>query len=110
MAMIDWNRVADLRAEIGDDSFAEVVEIFLEEADEVASHLPLIKAAADQAQALHFLKGAALNLGFEDLADLCQDGERRAGRGALVQPGSILESYHASKAAFQLGLQRPSAA
>ncbi len=30
---------------------------------------------------LHFLKGSALNLGFADLAALCQDGEKRRGIG-----------------------------
>jgi HPt (histidine-containing phosphotransfer) domain-containing protein len=110
MTMIDWNRVGDLRAEIGDDSFAEVVEIFLEEADEVAGRMPGLATPADQARALHFLKGSALNLGFEDLAHLCQEGERRAGQGNMVQIPTILESYQASKAAFQTGLMRPSAA
>ncbi|WP_189410640.1 Hpt domain-containing protein [Neogemmobacter tilapiae] len=108
--MIDWNRVGDLRSEIGDDSFVEVVEIFLEEADEVTNRMLRLTTSAAQAQALHFLKGAALNLGFEDLADLCQAGEHRAARGVMIEPDPILACYQASKTAFLTSLQRPSAA
>jgi hypothetical protein len=32
-AMIDWKRVEELRTEIGNDGFAEVAEMFLEEAE-----------------------------------------------------------------------------
>lgn len=37
--MIDWERVADLRSEIGDDGFDEVIALFLEETDEVIARL-----------------------------------------------------------------------
>ena len=32
--MIDWNRVAALREEVGAEDFDEVVELFLQEVDE----------------------------------------------------------------------------
>ena len=35
--MIDWERVRELRSEIGADDFAEVVEMFLSEADEAVT-------------------------------------------------------------------------
>jgi histidine phosphotransfer protein HptB len=110
--MIDWTRVSDLRAEIGDDSFAEVTELFLEETDEVIARLSGTGLTPGIGHDLHFLKGSSLNLGFSDLAELCQDGERRAmaGEGASVDLGRILDCYAASKAGFLHGLERQSAA
>lgn len=110
IAMIDWNRVADLRAEIGDDSFAEVAEIFLEETDEVASQLADMTDPADLSRALHFLKGSALNLGFEDLAELCQKGERLANTGQTVAVDPVLECYQTSKSTFLARMAHPHAA
>lgn len=109
--MIDWERVRELRSEIGTDDFAEVVEMFLEEADDAVKRLtPALTAKAMEAD-LHFLKGAALNLGFVALSGLCQDGERRAGAGSTaVDLQAVAEIYSESKAAFQIGLDRALAA
>lgn len=104
--MIDWNRVADLRGEIGDESFGEVVALFLEETDEVIAGLDGPMAAPDLARALHFLKGSSLNLGFEDMAQLCQKGEAAAGQGMAVDVAPILRCYQDSKAAFQAQLDQ----
>ena len=50
---------------------------------------------------LHFLKGAALNLGFSEFAALCQDGERRAalGEGGL-DITAVKDCYALSKTAL----------
>ena len=103
--MIDWERVSDLRSEIGDEGFAEVVEIFLEETDDVIARLSAGPPEVQIGQDLHFLKGSALNLGFSHLASLCQDGERRAGLGdaAAIDLAMIIRSYHDSKSAFLMG-------
>ena len=37
--MIDWTRVKDLRSEIGENDFFEVVEMFFDETDEVVASL-----------------------------------------------------------------------
>jgi len=79
--MIDWDRVRDLKAEIGEADFVEVAAMFLEEADEVIGRISPAHGAVALEKDLHFLKGAALNLGFAQLASLCQDGERRAPPG-----------------------------
>lgn len=104
--MIDWDRVDDLKAEIGEDDFAEVISLFLEEADEVAATLRGEMAADQIEAALHFLKGSALNLGFSLLAQLCQDGEKAAaaGNGAQVDLVNVAVAYDLSKSAFQDGL------
>lgn len=103
--MIDWARVAELRDEIGSDDFAEVVALFLEEADEVVARLPACADAKSLESALHFLKGSALNLGFARLAQLCQEGERLAAGGAVdVDRPAVAATYEASKTAFETGL------
>lgn len=105
--MIDWDRVGELRLEIGAEDFAEVVALFLEEADEVVGRLPATSGSKPIENALHFLKGSALNLGFADLARLCQDGERLAGAGAVaIDVSPVVTCYEASKAAFEAGLDR----
>lgn len=105
--MIDWTRVTELRDEIGGEDFAEVVSLFLEEADEVVRNLPASTDAKAIESALHFLKGSALNLGFAELAHLCQEGERQAAAGdPSVDVARVIAAYDASKAAFEIGLDR----
>jgi HPt (histidine-containing phosphotransfer) domain-containing protein len=96
--MIDWERVAQLREEVGAEDFAEVVELFLEEVAEVTGRLDRAAEAGTLAEDLHFLKGSALNLGFEAFGRMCQEGERLAARGgaAAVEIAPILACYEAS--------------
>lgn len=109
--MIDWARVRELRDEIGADDFDEVVALFLEEADEVIARMSAALGAKAVEADLHFLKGAALNLGFAQFAALCQAGERRAAAGdAAVDIAPVRESYAESKIALGLGLARTLAA
>lgn len=109
--MIDCTRLNDLRSEIGEDDFLEVVEMFLEEADEV---IGLLSGPADLPQVesrLHFLKGSALNLGLTDLAALCQTGERCAAMGKpdLVDLPKVVQVYQASRHLLSSALSQPSA-
>lgn len=109
--MIDWARVDDLRSEIGEDDFLEVVDMFLEEADEV---IGLLKGPANLPQVesqLHFLKGSALNLGLSELAALCQVGERSAatGNADLVNLPEVVQVYQASRQVLTAGLGQPAA-
>lgn len=103
--MIDWQRVRELRDEIGEDDFGEVVDLFLEEADEVAAKIPALTAADQIESALHFLKGSALNLGFKEFAALCQAGEKAAAMGdvASIDLARVVTVYEASKRAFANG-------
>ena len=103
--MIDWTRVAELRSEIGEDDFAEVIVLFLEEADEVIARLRLGDRSR-LAHDLHFLKGSALNLGLSDLAAICQEGERKAaaGQGIAVDAAQVAAIYRASRARLLGGL------
>ncbi len=102
--MIDWARVNELRDEIGADDFDEVATMFLEEADEAIARLDAAKGAKSLESDLHFLKGSALNLGFQRLADLCQIAERLAAAGSVeVDLAAVIDAYEASKCAFDAG-------
>lgn len=104
--MIDWTRISVLRAEIGEDDLHEVIALFLEEADEVIVRLDTGVAVTELESLLHFLKGSALNLGFSDLAQVCQDGETRAARGDGDSVGleRVVDLYCASRTTFMAGL------
>ena len=103
--MIDWARVNELQAEIGHEDFTDVVEMFLGEASEVVARLEGGIAPEEVEDALHYLKGSALNLGFRALAALCQEGEKAAPCGGTVDLQRIVASYQASGKAFAEGLQ-----
>lgn len=98
--MIDWERVDCLLAEIGDADFKEVVDLFLEEVEGVLGRLSPQARPRQQEADLHFLKGSALNLGFADLAALCQAEERRAASGSPIDGAPIVALYAASRQAF----------
>ncbi len=100
--MIDWDRLNELRDEIGAEDLADVVSVFLEEADEVMAQVVAGLPAARMEAQLHFLKGSALNLGLRDFAELCQEGEKRAAAGAEapVDLARLATVYDASKTAF----------
>ncbi|RXV70111.1 histidine kinase [Roseovarius sp. A46] len=104
--MIDWIRVRELREEIGADAFEEVLDLFLEEVETALAVLRTATTEDDLEAQLHFLKGSALNLGFETLANLCADGEAKSGAGARdsVDIPRIVSGYEASKAAFLAGI------
>lgn len=110
--MIDWNRVQDLRDEIGADAFGEVVELFLEEVDGEIEKLRHTDANPDLEGHLHFLKGSALNLGFAAFSDLCHKGElaAAAGQGGAINLPEVLSCYERSKSEFIGALDRVIAA
>lgn len=100
--MIDWDRVAELKDEVGEEAFDEVAELFVAEVDEAVARLRAAPDPATLERDLHFLKGASLNLGFADFARLCREGERMAADGAAgaVDMGRVLSCYDASRSEF----------
>lgn len=84
--MIDWQRVHELKTEFDAEAFEELSALFLQEVD--AAVAALSDAGGDdpsmQAERFHFLKGAALNLGFATLAALCDTAEAAAMQGAAT--------------------------
>ncbi|MFY0620402.1 MAG: Hpt domain-containing protein [Pelagimonas sp.] len=105
--MIDWSRVSELIEEIGAEDFGEIVELFLME---VETAIGSLEEAAGDAKAteeqMHFLKGAALNLGFEALAQICLKGEKAAasGRADVVTAQEVRTTFETSSAQFQADL------
>lgn len=110
--MIDWDRVQELRDEIGADAFGEVVELFLEEVEDEIDKLCTLSDRSNLESPLHFLKGSALNLGFAAFSDLCNKGEMASANGQqeTVDIAEVLTCYDASKSAFLSGLDRVIAA
>lgn len=108
--MINWTRVDEVRADMG-DAFGDLVEAFLDEMDEGMRHINQSATPAILAAALHFLKGAALNLGFASFADLCARGESlaNAGKAPAFDAAALRQCYTLSRAAFLAGLARRAA-
>jgi len=107
--MFDWNRVTQLREEIGEADFGEVVALFLEEVDEVIVRLGAGFDPETLAADFHFLKGSALNLGFLQFATLCQKGESAERSDAADQGlvSQVIVSYETSRAAFLEKIDAP---
>ena len=102
----DWEAFLRCLRREGTPQRVHFIELFL---DEVETTVMRLKTAPDPANFeadLHFLKGGAWNLGFADFGALCQDGEKRAAKGApgSVDVGAIVDCYFASKTDFMSGL------
>ena len=100
--MIDWDRVNTLREEIGAEDFAEVVPMFLEEADEIIEQLALGAESGALEGQFHALKGSAMNLGLADFAQICMTQEKLAASGAFdqIDIASATSCYKASRSEF----------
>jgi HPt (histidine-containing phosphotransfer) domain-containing protein len=100
--VIDWDAVAELRAEIGEEDFAEVVDAFLEETDEVIARLRTTPDPAGFRSDFHFLKGSALNLGLKTFAEVCRTAEEMAaaGKGPEIDLVEAFRTYESSKSEF----------
>lgn len=98
--MLNWTRIEELRDEVGEDAFSEVVELFLEEVAETLAELG--SGSSSLEEQLHFLKGASLNLGLDDFSEICSSGEKaaREGRSSEVNVTAIHETYAKSRETF----------
>lgn len=73
--MIDAVRIDELKLEIGEDDFAEVLEIFIEEIEATLAAMDVSAPPATIAAELHSLKGSAQNIGFSAFAEICVGAE-----------------------------------
>lgn len=111
--MIDWSRINELVQEIGAEDFCEVVDLFLDEVDDAISRLEACEGnPVVTEEHMHFLKGAALNLGFETLAQLCLKGENSAAAGQpdAVSPAEVRKTFSDSRRLFRRDLPKRLAA
>lgn len=72
--MLNIARLNELKSEVGEEDFSEVIEIFCEEVEEVLKGLQT-GDPSELAQQLHFLKGSALNIGLQKVGELCESEE-----------------------------------
>lgn len=101
--MIDWNRIAELRGEICDDGFAEVLGLFFEDADDAVAKLQSTSDPVLLAEVLHSLKGSAQNLGLSEVSTLCLKEETRLVRAdaTLIDTGSIVTALMTARRELQ---------
>ncbi|NDD09133.1 MAG: Hpt domain-containing protein [Rhodobacteraceae bacterium] len=71
--MIDWIRIDELRDEVGQDDFGDIVGVFFEEVQEALENLRRADTVVTLLGQLHFLQGSALNLGFSNFAAICRN-------------------------------------
>lgn len=104
--MIDWAQVDEMKLEMG-SGFNEVVVMFLDEVGGVIERLETAPDPGTLGADLHFLKGAALNLGFNDFAVLCESGEQLAmqNRQSEIDLTNLLLCYRASCELFRAGVR-----
>ncbi len=97
--MISTARLDELRSEVGEDDFGEIVALFIAESDGIVELLAAVSDPAQGEELLHALKGSALNLGFDTLAALCREGEdARAGTPAWgARVDRLVDVYRQSK-------------
>lgn len=77
--LISWDRVCELRSEVGADDFDEIVVMFLDETEETLRELSEAGDPQLRQDLLHALRGSALNLGFHGLSRLCEASEETPG-------------------------------
>lgn len=94
--MINWTRIDELKTDLGEEDFEEIVGFFLEE---VAEKLSIMAngTSTNLSEDAHFLKGSSANLGFTDMQALCETTEKNPDPAMVPQ---ILSCFEASKAAF----------
>ena len=104
--MIDWERVMDLREEVGPEDFLEVAELFLSEVGSVLERLGQAINVNTLENDMHFLKGAALNLGFADFAQMCRQGEQLAAAAnfGAIDIAAVIACFNNSRDSFIAGL------
>ena len=78
--MIDLARFDELKTEVGSEDLPEILALFCAEVDETISRL---HGSSPQSllSDLHFIRGSALNIGMQTLADLCARKENALRRG-----------------------------
>ena len=100
--LIEWDRVAELREEVGEDDFRHVVALFLEEVEDVLSRICGTPGCTQLECDLHLIKSSALTLGFAGLAEVCRSGEAMAARQQCegIDLAQVASVYHQSKTEF----------
>ena len=97
MTLIDWDRLMSLRDDIGEEDFADVVLVFFTEMEAKLAELSEDADRAD-ANAFHFLRGGAANLGFVAMAEACAAAEAACRAGGPPDLQAVTCAFLASLA------------
>jgi HPt (histidine-containing phosphotransfer) domain-containing protein len=97
--MIDWTRLNALRADIGEEDFADVALLFI---TEIGEKLASLQADPQEARAddFHFLRGSAVNLGLSRLTEACTAAELACNAGAAPDIAGVVAAFDAALAAI----------
>lgn len=76
--MLDWTRISELQDDLGEDGFAEMSELFLQEIATILDQLIPESAVTTWESQLHMIKGCALNMGLGALAGYAAQLEQNA--------------------------------
>ncbi|MEJ6390046.1 Hpt domain-containing protein [Gymnodinialimonas ulvae] len=90
MLSVDWDRLNELKADIGDEDFADVAMLFVTELQDTLSALTPENAAADD---FHFLRGSASNLGFTALVTACSTAEAACASGQSPDVDAVRTAF-----------------
>ncbi len=103
---IDWARLHQLQEDVGTEDIRGIITLFEQELKQVIAQLPLEAEPAQMANNLHYLKGCALNLGFNDLARLCQQSfdHLNTDPAPPITLAPILECYESATQALRQSL------
>ena len=93
--MIDWTRLNDLRADIGEADFVAVAQVFVTEMRERLVVLAANPTAAT-AEDLHFLRGSAANLGLSDMVAACNTAEGVCRLGKAPDVAAVADAFAAA--------------
>jgi len=99
--MIDWDRVQELRNDFGDEDFTEIVAMFLGEVELKIGEMQQGMTDTELAEAFHFVKGSAANLGFKALQEFAAEGEASPEQGRLTD---LSELFTTSRTSFETQL------
>ena len=108
--MINWTHLSELRTDLGDETFSEVIALFLQEVQTGIDGLDTQRSAPELMAEFHMLKGSALSLGLTDLAQICANAESLAsqGRTNVFRKDELSNVFHTSRS--ELLAQMPSLA
>ncbi|MBY4894155.1 Hpt domain-containing protein [Rhodobacteraceae bacterium N5(2021)] len=93
MDHVDWDRLNELRTDIGEEDFADVAMLFVAELQETLEKLsPDTATSAD----FHFLRGSAANLGFVTLVAACATAEEACNASNVPDVAAVSAAFMAA--------------
>lgn len=98
MDHVDWDRLNELRADIGEEDFADVAMLFVAELQETLDKLTPEKATTAD---FHFLRGSAANLGFVTLVAACSSAEAACNGNEVPDVAAVQAAFAAALSEVQ---------